>query len=70
MAGMTPGQQTTTAYTEVKNQTPKTITDLNAAIAKASALSGRLAPLNLTLTVPSPVAMPSAAPAGRRASGQ
>jgi len=69
MAGMTPGEQTTRAYTEVKNQTPKTITDLNAAITKASALSGRLGPLNLTLTVPSPIAMPVATPPGRRPSG-
>ncbi len=68
MAGMTPGEQTTRAYTEVKSQTPKAITDLNAAIAKASALSGKLTPLSLTLTVPSPVAMPATAANGRRSS--
>jgi len=70
MAGMTPGEQTTRAYTEVKSQTPKTITDLNAAIAKASALSSRLAPLNLTLTVPSPIVLPAATPGRRPSNGQ
>src|SRR5262245_15117580 len=69
MAGMTPGEQTTRAYTEVKSQAPKTIADMNAAIAKASALSGKLAPLNLTLTVPSPITLPAAAGTPRKPSG-
>ena len=62
-AGMSPADPTVRAYTEVKAQTPKAIADLNAVIAKASALSGALAGYNLTLTVPTPVAAPAAAPA-------
>jgi hypothetical protein len=68
MAGMSPGEQTTRAYSEVRSQAPKALTDLNAAIAKASTLSGKLSPLNLTLTVPSPVNVPAATPA-RKSSG-
>jgi photosystem II stability/assembly factor-like uncharacterized protein len=63
MAGMSPGDQTVRAYTEVKAQAAKAIADLNAVIAKAGAVSMALAPLNLTLTVPSAVQAPPAAPA-------
>ena len=35
MGGMSAGEQTMRAYTEVKAQTPRTIADLNAVIAKA-----------------------------------
>jgi hypothetical protein len=66
MAGMSPGDQTVRAYTEVKAQTPKAIADLNAAIAKATTLSGTLAMYNLTLTVPQPVKAPDVAPAGKK----
>ena len=69
MAGMSPGDQTMRAYTEVKAQTAKTIADLNAVIAKAATLSATLAGHNLTLTVPAPVPAPSAAPAKRTSSG-
>ncbi|OLC48863.1 MAG: hypothetical protein AUH43_08585 [Acidobacteria bacterium 13_1_40CM_65_14] len=70
MGGMTIGEQTTRAYTEVKSQTPKAIADLNATIAKATTLSTTLARYNLTLTVPSPVAAPPVAPARKTSSGQ
>jgi photosystem II stability/assembly factor-like uncharacterized protein len=69
MAGMSPGDQTVRAYTEVKAQTAKVIADLNAVIAKAGTLSAALALHNLTLTVPAPVQVPSAAPAKRTSSG-
>jgi photosystem II stability/assembly factor-like uncharacterized protein len=67
MGGMVVGEQATRAYTEAKSQAPKTIVDLNAAIAKASTLSTTLARYNLTLTVPQPIASPAPA-AGRRTS--
>jgi photosystem II stability/assembly factor-like uncharacterized protein len=70
MGGMTVGEQTTRAYTEVKSQTPKAIADLNATIAKATTLSTTLARYNLTLTVPSPVAAPPATPVRKTSSGQ
>ena len=66
MAGISPGDQTVRAYTEVKAQAPKAIADLNASIAKATALSGTLATYNLTLTVPQPVKALDVAPAGRK----
>jgi len=66
MAGMSPGDQTIRAYTEVKAQTPKAIADLNAAIAKSTTLSGTLARYNLTLTVPQPVKAPDVAPPGKK----
>jgi len=69
-AGMTAGEQTTRAYTEVKNQAPKAIADLNATIAKGTTLSATLAKYNLTLTVPSPVAAVPAAPVRKTSSGQ
>jgi hypothetical protein len=69
MGGMSPGDQTVRAYTEVKAQTGQTIADLNAVIAKATTLSATLARHNLTLTVPSPVQAPAAAPAKRTSSG-
>jgi hypothetical protein len=62
MSGMVVGEQTLRAYTEVKSQAPKTIADLNAAIAKATTLSATLARYNLTLTVPQPVKAIEAAP--------
>jgi sortilin (neurotensin receptor 3) len=68
MSGMVVGEQTLRAYTEVKSQAPKTIADLNAAIAKATTLSATLARYNLTLTVPQPVKAIEAAPA-RKATG-
>jgi hypothetical protein len=63
MGGMVVGDQTTRAYTEVKAQTPKAITDLNAVIAKATTVSAALAKYNLTLTVPQAVKPIEAAPA-------
>jgi photosystem II stability/assembly factor-like uncharacterized protein len=65
MGGMVVGEQVTRAYTEARVQAPKAIADLNAAIAKAATVSASLARLDLTLTVPQPVAAP-ASPAGRR----
>ena len=65
---MSVADPTVRAYTEVKAQTPRAITDLNAAIAKAAALSTTLAKYNVTLTAPAPVKMPdSPAPAKRAA---
>jgi hypothetical protein len=68
MAGMSPGDQTVRAYTEVKAQAAKAVADLNAVIAKAGAVSAALAPFNLTLTVPGAVPPPAASPV-RRAPG-
>jgi hypothetical protein len=65
---MSPADPTVRAYTEVKAQTPKAIADLNAAIAKASTLSGALAKYTLTLTVPAPIKIIDAA-AVKRTSG-
>ncbi|HEX7138370.1 MAG TPA: hypothetical protein VF219_11005, partial [Vicinamibacterales bacterium] len=65
MGGMVVGEQTMRAYGETKAQTPKAIADLNAVIAKASALSGALAPYNLTLTVPQAIKVPEVASATR-----
>jgi hypothetical protein len=67
--GMSPGDQTVRAYTEVKAQAGKAIADLNAVIAKATAVSAALAPFNLTLTVPAAVQPPPATPARRSSSG-
>src|SRR6185503_2243438 len=58
MAGMTPGEQTTTAYADAKTQAPKAIADLNDVIAKAGPLAASLTRYNLTLTVPAPVKAP------------
>jgi hypothetical protein len=63
MGGMSPGDSTTRAYTEVKAQAPKAMADANAVITKASALSSALAKYKLTLAVPEPVKLPAAAPA-------
>mgnify|MGYP003694542441 CR=1 FL=1 len=64
MATMTPGEQTTTAHTEVKADLPKAIADLNATIAKAATLSGDAGEAyNLTLTVPEPIKTETVAPA-------
>ncbi|HEY2905817.1 MAG TPA: hypothetical protein VGJ29_07930 [Vicinamibacterales bacterium] len=68
MAGMWPGEQTMKAYNDVKAQTPKAIADINAAIAKANALSVSLAKANLTLTVPKPIE--AVAAPGKRTSTQ
>jgi photosystem II stability/assembly factor-like uncharacterized protein len=62
MATMTPGEQTTTAYSSVKADLPKAVADLNATIAKAATLKETLSKYNLTLTVPEPVKV-DAAPA-------
>jgi len=69
MAGMTPGEQTTTAYADAKTTAPKAIADLNAAIAKATPLAASLAKYNLTLNVPQPVKPAEAAPARRSTNG-
>jgi photosystem II stability/assembly factor-like uncharacterized protein len=66
-AGMSPADPTVRAYTEVKAQTPRAIADLNAVIAKATALSTTLARYNVTLTVPAPVAQPAAAAPPKKA---
>jgi hypothetical protein len=64
---MSPADPTVRAYTEVKAQTPRSIADLNAVIAKAATLSATLARYNVTLTVPAPVKMPEAAAPAKRA---
>jgi photosystem II stability/assembly factor-like uncharacterized protein len=69
MGGMSPGDQTVRAYTEVKAQSSKAIADLNAVLTKATAVSAALAPFNLTLTVPAQVQPPPATPARRSSSG-
>jgi len=69
MAGMTPGEQTTTAYADAKATAPKAIADLNAAIAKATPLAASLAKYNLTLNVPQPVKPAETAPARRSTNG-
>ena len=66
-AGMSPADPTVRAYTEVKAQTPKAITDINAVIAKASTLSTTLAKYSVTLTVPAPVKVPQVAAPAKRA---
>jgi hypothetical protein len=68
MGGMPVTEQTTRAYTEAKVQTPKTIADLNAILARATTVSSALGRYNLTLTVPSPVKAPAAAAASKRTS--
>ena len=65
MGGMLVGEQTTNTASDAKAQAPKAIADLNAAIAKASALSTVLAKHDLMLTVPQPVKAPDAAPSKR-----
>jgi hypothetical protein len=69
-AGMPVTEGTTRAYTEAKSQAPKAVADLNAAIAKAAALSPTLARYNLTLTVPQSVKPLEATPAAKRSSSQ
>ncbi len=66
-AGMSPADPTVRAYTEVKAQTPRTIADLNAAIAKASTLSATLQKYSLTLTVPAAVKIPEGGAPQKRA---
>ncbi len=65
MGGMNVGEPTVRAYTEVRQQAPKAIGDLNAVIAKASTLKTSLATYNLTLNVPPPVKVPVIPPAKR-----
>ena len=67
-AGMPVTEGTTRAYTEAKNQAPKAVADLNAAIAKAAALSTTLARYDLTLNVPQPVKPIEAAAPVKRSS--
>ncbi|HEY7288688.1 MAG TPA: hypothetical protein VH583_02540 [Vicinamibacterales bacterium] len=67
MGGMTVGEQTVRAYTEVKAQTPKSIADLNAILPKATTLSESLAKYDLTLEVPKAVKAPEVQPAKRPA---
>ena len=64
-AGMPPADPTVRAYTEVKAETPRAITALNAAIGKATTLAATLQKYSVTLTVPAPVKMPEAAPVKR-----
>lgn len=66
MGGMWPTAQTMSAYAEAKAQAPAAFAEANGAIAKASALSGPLAKLNLTLETPEPVKLTPAAAAGRK----
>jgi len=63
-----PSDITVPLMKDMKAQAPKAITDLNAAITKATALSATLARYNLTLTVPQPVKAIDAAPV-RKATG-
>ena len=54
------------AYTDVKAQAPKAMADANAAITKASALSGALAKYKLTLKAPEPVKIPASVAAEKK----
>ena len=54
MGGMWPTQMTITAYEEAKKGVPAAITEANALMAKAQAMSATLAKHNITLTVPTP----------------
>ena len=69
-AGMPVTEGTTRAYTEAKSQAPTAVADLNAAIAKAAALTPTLARYNLTLTAPQPVKPLEATLAAKRSSSQ
>ena len=62
-AGMSPGEPTVRAYTELMAQAPKSVADLDAAIAKATALAGVLTKYDLTVTVPQPVTLLDRSPA-------
>jgi photosystem II stability/assembly factor-like uncharacterized protein len=66
MGGMWPTALTLHAYDEAKAQAPKAVADANAAIARASALSGTLAKYKLTLEVPEQVKLPPTAVVGRK----
>jgi hypothetical protein len=66
MGGMWPTSQTMRSYDEAKAQAPKAFAEANAAISKASALSGVLAKYKLTLEVPEPVKLPAAAVASKK----
>src|SRR5204862_143335 len=68
MAGMSPTEQTTRAYTEVKTQASKAVADINAVIAKATTVSSALAKYSVTLTVPQPVKAPEPAAPKRTSS--
>jgi hypothetical protein len=56
MAGMSPTEQTTRAYTSAKTDVPKAIADAHALLAKARDVAASLAKYNITLTVPPPPA--------------
>ncbi len=55
MGGMWPTQATLNAYNEAKSGVPAAITETEAILAKAQALSAALARHNITLTMPAPV---------------
>ncbi len=54
MGGMWPTQSTMTAYNEAKTGVPAAITEANAMVTRAQALSAALAKHGITLTVPPP----------------
>ena len=66
MGGMWPTAQTLRAYDEAKAQAPKAFADANAAIARASALSGAIAKYKVTLEVPESVKLPATSAASRK----
>jgi hypothetical protein len=66
MGGISPGEQTTRAYNEMKAQVPKAMADANVAIAKASSLSSALAKYKLTLVAPEPVKLPASIAAEKK----
>jgi len=68
MAGMWPTEQVFRAASDVKTRTPKAIDDMNAAIAKAAALSPTLAKYEAKLEVPEPIKGPT--PGGRKSTSQ
>jgi hypothetical protein len=59
MGGFVPTAQTLEAYDEAKAATPKAIADANALFARAATVSTSLAAYKLTLTPPTPVAVPA-----------
>jgi hypothetical protein len=59
MGGISPGEQSTRAYNDMKAQAPRAMADANAAITKASSLSSVLANYKVTLVAPEPVKLPA-----------
>ena len=66
MGGMWPTAQTMRAYDDAKALAPTAMSEANAVIAKAAALSATLAKHKLTLTAPEQVKLPASMVAGKK----